>query len=133
MATIKQSVLLDSHVFVWSLEQVEKLGQQTQLLIQSGVTVYVSKVTFWELAIKYKAKKFPYDTTYLLEGLKQSGFSLLDIDLSHLQAYPKIRLPKNKDPFDTLLTAQADVERCLFVTADSKILDSSYNAYDAKQ
>jgi PIN domain nuclease of toxin-antitoxin system len=95
--------------------------------------VYVSKATLWELAIKYKAKKFPYDTNYLLEGLNQSGFSLLDIVSNHLQAYPATRLHKNKDPFDMLLITQADVEQCVFITADNKILDSSYNVHDAKQ
>ncbi|MGH7237830.1 MAG: hypothetical protein ACREGF_04815, partial [Candidatus Saccharimonadales bacterium] len=63
--TPTKDLLLDSHVFIWSLEQVEKLGSGTQELIGSAARVYVSKVTLWELAIKYKAKKFPYDTVYL--------------------------------------------------------------------
>src|SRR5476649_1934420 len=125
MAQTRQSLLLDSHVFVWSLEQTEKIGKETQKLLQSGVSVYISKASFWELAIKYKAKKFPYDTNYLLEGLKLSGFTVLDIDTDHLQAYPTIQL-FNKDPFDLLLLTQAYVEQYMFITADGKILESSY-------
>jgi len=131
MAQTKQPLLLDSHVFIWSLEQIEKIGQETQKLLQSGVSVYISKASLWELAIKYKAKKFPYDTNYLLEGIKLSGFSVLDVDTDHLQAYPTIQLLLNKDPFDLLLVTQAYVERYMFITADSKILESSYAVQDA--
>lgn len=130
MAQTRQPLLLDSHVFIWSLEQVEKLGPGTQKLLQSGVAVYISKASLWELAIKYKAKKFPYDTNYLQEGIKLSGFSLLDIDTEHLQTYPTIQL-FSKDPFDLLLVAQAHIEQYLFITADSKILGSSYAVQDA--
>ena len=130
MAQTRQPLLLDSHVFIWSLEQTEKLGPETQKLLQSGVNVYISKASLWELAIKYKAKKFPYDTNYLLEGVKLSGLSLLDIDTEHLQAYPTIQL-FNKDPFDLLLVAQANVEQYLFITADNMILGSSYATQDA--
>lgn len=130
MAQTKQPLLLDTHVFIWSLEQIEKLGQETQQLLQSGVSVYVSKASLWELAIKYKAKKFPYDTDYLLEGLKSSGFSLLDIDTEHLQMYPTVQLT-HQDPFDLLLVAQAHVEQYLFITADAKIVSSSYAVHNA--
>ncbi|HEX4774357.1 MAG TPA: type II toxin-antitoxin system VapC family toxin [Candidatus Saccharimonadales bacterium] len=130
MAQTRQSLLLDSHVFIWSLEQTKKIGQETQKLLQSGVSVYISKASLWELAIKYKAKKFPYDTKYLLEGIKLSGFSVLDIETDHLQAYPTTQL-LYKDPFDLLLVTQAYVEGYMFITADGKILESSYTVQDA--
>jgi PIN domain nuclease of toxin-antitoxin system len=130
MTQNKQHLLLDSHVFIWSLEQIEKLGQETQQLLRSGAYVYISKASLWELAIKYKAKKFPYDTDYLLEGIKLSGFLLLDIDTDHLQVYPTVQL-SNKDPFDQLLVTQALVEQYMFVTADGRILNSSYTVQDA--
>lgn len=128
----KQPLLLDSHVFVWALEQVDKIGQATLSLIQSGIEVYVSKVTLWELAIKYKSEKFPYDTNYLLEGIKQSGLSILDIDVDHLQKYTSVKLA-HKDPFDLMLVAQAETEKFRFVTADNKILESSYDIQDASR
>lgn len=130
MTRNNQPLLLDTHVFIWSLEQIEKLGQETQQLLQSGASVYISKASLWELAIKYKVKKFPYNTDSLLEGIKLSGFSLLDIDTEHLQMYSATQLP-NKDPFDLLLVTQANVERYLFVTADGNILESSYSMQDA--
>ena len=130
MVQSKKSLLLDTHVFIWSLEQVEKLGQETQQLLRSAAYVYVSKASLWELAIKYNAEKFPYDTDYLLEGIKLSGFSLLDIDTEHLQMYSTTKLPNN-DPFDLLLVTQSHVEQCIFITADSKILGSAYAMQDA--
>lgn len=126
----KQSLLLDSHIFIWALEQVDKLGQTTLALMQSGVEVYVSKATLWELAIKYKAKKFPYDTNYLLEGIKLSGYSLLDIDVDHLQKYTSVEL-LHGDPFDLMLVAQAETENFIFVSADNKLLESTYDIQNA--
>lgn len=126
----KPQLLLDSHVFVWALEQVHKIGPLTLALIQSGQEVFVSKASLWELAIKYKAQKFPYDTNYLLEGIHLSGFTVLDIQSEHLQTYSSVRLP-HKDPFDSLLIAQAQAEQLLFVTADDQILQSAYNLQDA--
>lgn len=130
MSQNKQPLLLDSHVFIWALEQTEKIGELTQKLLCSGVSVYISKASLWELAIKYKAKKFPYDTNYLLEGIKLSGFSVLDIDIDHLQEYPETQL-LNNDPFDLLLITQSYIEGYVFVTADQKILKSSYLVQDA--
>lgn len=126
----KQALLLDSHVFIWSLEQIEKLGRATQSLMQSGVEVYVSKATLWELAIKHKAEKFPYDTDYLLEGIQLSGYLLLGIEIDHLQRYMSIELP-HKDPFDLLLVAQAETEKLTFVTADDRVLKSAYDIQNA--
>ncbi|MGH7237695.1 MAG: type II toxin-antitoxin system VapC family toxin, partial [Candidatus Saccharimonadales bacterium] len=73
-----------------------------------------------------------YDTVYLLEGIKASGFLLLDIYTEHLQAYASVRLP-HKDPFDSLLVAQSEVENCIFLTADANILGSNYTTHDARQ
>lgn len=129
MAQTRLPILLDSHVFIWALEQTERIGEETMKLLQSGVSVYISKASLWELAIKYREKKFPYDTKYLQEGIKLSGFSLLDIDTEHLQAYSTIQL-LNNDPFDLLLVAQAQTEQYLFITADKKILRSQYAAHD---
>jgi PIN domain nuclease of toxin-antitoxin system len=126
----RQALLLDSHVFIWSLEQVDKIGQATLSLLQSGVEVYVSKATLWELAIKYKVDRFPYDTNYLLEGIKLSGYLLLDIDADHLQKYASIEL-SHKDPFDLMLIAQAETEKFKFITADKKVLESAYDTQDA--
>lgn len=130
METNNQRLLLDSHVFMWALEGVEKLGPKTQALIQSGIEVYVSKVSLWELAIKYRMKKFPYATNYLIDGIKLSGLSLLDIETEHLQTYSLIKFP-HKDPFDLLLISQSISENLTFITADKILLRSSFEFTDA--
>ncbi|MEO6760864.1 MAG: type II toxin-antitoxin system VapC family toxin [Candidatus Saccharimonadales bacterium] len=125
-------VLLDSHVFLWALEQPHKIGAKTTQLITEADSVYVSVVSLWELELQHAAGKFPYTTTKLVEGIKQSGFKLMKLEPSHIQEYGRVKLP-HKDPFDTLLVAQSQAEDCLFITADKQILASSHIVQDASK
>jgi PIN domain nuclease of toxin-antitoxin system len=124
------SLLLDSHVFVWALEQTQKIGRRATEQITGASTVYVSVISLWELEIKHKAGKFPYTTAKLVEGLEQSGFTLLALAPEHIEAYGRVHLAHN-DPFDTLLVAQSEAAGCQFVTADKQILNGHRVALDA--
>jgi PIN domain nuclease of toxin-antitoxin system len=124
-------ILLDSHVLLWALEQTQKLGPKTKAMLGSVQTMYVSKATLWELAIKHKNGKLPYDTTTLLAGIEGSGFTVLDIAGEHIEMYATITLPHN-DPFDTMLVAQAEHEGCALLTADASILGTDYKLLDAR-
>ena len=54
------------------------------------------------------------------EALLLSGYRELPITSEHAMAVGQ--LPRiHKDPFDRLLVAQANVEGCLLLTADSKV------------
>ena len=45
--------LLDTHVLLWWLEEPKKLSKKAQTIIQNrALSIYVSSVSFWELAIK---------------------------------------------------------------------------------
>ena len=56
------------------------------------------------------------------EQLAEDGIDSLAIE--HAHALRVARLPSHhSDPFDRLLVAQAQLERCAFLTADVQILD----------
>ncbi len=50
--------LLDTHSFLWSIWQPEKLGQQAVAVLENtDNTVFVSSITFWEISLKYALGK----------------------------------------------------------------------------
>jgi len=111
--------LLDTHVFIWAMEESHKLRQNIKDTISNpNNIVFVSVATIWEIIIKKrKGLKIPKD---ILGGIKKSNFVLLPVDISHVLEVEK--LPDyHKDPFDRILISQAKVENLILITSDEKI------------
>ncbi|MWQ14035.1 PIN domain-containing protein [Glaesserella parasuis] len=118
-------ILVDSHILLWlAWDKKENLSPQAvELLDDPTSEIYFSLASLWEIAIKSSLGKpdFDIDVEALEKGLIQVGCRMLAIELPHIlkQAqYPFI----NRDPFDRLLMAQAEVENVFFMTADTMIL-----------
>ncbi len=117
-------LLLDSHVFLWWVEDDKKLSKQAKNLISDKDNAcYISGATAWELAIKASQGKLKLETSvssYILRHIQISAFTWLDIKLSHID-YAE-RLPYfHKDPFDRLLVAQAQAEKLAIISADTML------------
>jgi PIN domain nuclease of toxin-antitoxin system len=122
--------LLDTHAFLWWLNDDAHLGPHARAAIeQSDNFVYVSAATAWEIALKRAADKLeaPGDIAAWIE---QSAFSDLPIEVDH--AVTSAELPKHhSDPFDRLLVAQAQLEGMTLVTADDEIDKYDVSTLDA--
>lgn len=113
-------ILLDTHVFLWSIKDDRRLTKQARNKILSASEVYVSSASIWEAAIKIQLKKLDVDMENLLEAIAQSGFLELPITIHH--AAVLLRLSGiHRDPFDRILIAQAIYEPLTFLTADSQL------------
>ena|SRR3989344_4398467 len=126
------ALILDSHILVWLLYEPDKLSAGCIDLLRTETNRFVSVVSLWELAIKHKAGKLAYDPKDMLENLGRAGIDQLSISNEHLLAYQTIKLA-HKDPFDTLLAAQAVCENATLLTADKLLLDSHYKTLDARE
>lgn len=52
------SYLLDTHSFLWSIWQPEKLGQQAVAILENTDNrIIVSSITLWEISLKYSLGK----------------------------------------------------------------------------
>lgn len=118
--------LLDTHVCFWAVFEKGKLSLAAKEIIEDNATeVFVSSVSLWEIAIKYKLGKFPEFNVSLdefVEAITKSGFTLLPLKNEHLIAYfnyPQFS-DSNKDPFERLLLVIADVENASLITKDEK-------------
>ncbi len=112
--------LLDTHIFLWSLNSDPKLKDSIRKILQDPQNeVYVSVVNGWEISIKHKVGKLPLKTT-VAECFKKSDFKILNINLEHILQLDKLPL-HHKDPFDRILVSQAQVENLTLITSDQKI------------
>ena len=112
--------LVDTHILLWSISGSKRLKNSVKdILVDSSNQVYVSVVSGLEIAIKKRTGKIRLKTS-LKECFKKSGFSLLDVNLSHALELDRLPIHHN-DPFDRILISQAKVENLTLITADKKI------------
>ena len=120
------TLLLDTHVLVWTQEAPAKLGPRTQRsLLDPDNEILVSAVSTLEIArlvhMGHIVLKVGLDV-WLATALSSLQARRLSID--HRIAQEAYSLPGtfHKDPADRLLTATARIESATLVTADDLIL-----------
>jgi PIN domain nuclease of toxin-antitoxin system len=114
-------LLLDTHPFVWSLVEPERLPPSLRAaLIDPSHIVHISAVTIWEMAIKSGFGKLAFPLEDLEAITEEAGFSELSVTCAHALEVRHLP-PLHRDPFDRLLVAQARRERLTLVTRDVEI------------
>ncbi len=115
------NLLLDTHTFLWAVDDNPNLSQEARAAIIDGNNlVFVSAATAWEISIKRAIGKLSVPYGSYLNELKAHRFTSLDITTEHALAVEN--LPQHhKDPFDRLLIAQAQIEKFTLVTRDTRI------------
>ena len=115
-----QGYLLDTHIFLWSLDEIKRLTKEvTKILKDPRNRIFVSVATAWEISIKHKTGRLPLGIT-LEECFRKSTFEILEIKLSHILQLESLPI-YHKDPFDRMLVAQAIIEKLMIITQDEKI------------
>lgn len=110
-------ILLDTHVYLWWLQDHPKLSTAGRDKIVAASEVYVSSASIWEATIKAGIGKLEVDINQLVAEIANSGFQELPISAKH--AATVAQLPDiHRDPFDRILVAQALCEPLRLLTAD---------------
>ena len=117
-------LLLDTHTFLWWIDNDPHLSTQARALISdSNNELYFSAASGWESAIKARIGKLAMPDNleqFIIEQLVLNQFTVLPIQLTHaLHVYTLPLL--HRDPFDRLLVAQSQVEDLLLLTNDALI------------
>ncbi|WP_041494479.1 type II toxin-antitoxin system VapC family toxin [Burkholderia sp. KJ006] len=113
-------LLLDTHVFLWSVTDDRKLSKAARTLIVDADEVFVSAATIWEASIKSGLGKLDVDVNELVAEISAAGFVELPVRVAHaamVRDLPDV----HRDPFDRLLVAQAMTEPLRLVTADGHL------------
>ncbi|MDH0863781.1 type II toxin-antitoxin system VapC family toxin [Mitsuaria sp. GD03876] len=114
------TLLLDTHIFLWAVEESDRLKASTRRLIESADVVFISAVSIWELAIKAGLGKLKADPDELVEAIEECGFRELPVSAEHAATVMVLAL-HHRDPFDRMLIAQAISEAAHLVTADEHL------------
>ncbi len=115
--------LLDTSTFLWYVSAKADLSHRARSIIRdSSNNIYLSFVSIWELAIKFRIGKLKLRPASLANWLDihlaANSFRLLEIRVSHLVQFADLPLV-HRDPFDGLLIAQSQVENIPVITNDA--------------
>ena len=117
-------LLLDTHVWFWSITTPHRLGREVLRLLENTKNdLFLSAASSWEIAIKYRLGRLllpepPHK--FIPPRLIRDGIKSLPV--AHHHACHVANLPDlHRDPFDRLLIAQTLIEQLAFITADKKL------------
>jgi len=116
--------LLDTNVVIWLSEDKPRIDQIKSLLLSANSDVYISAVTWWEIAIKKRTGKLMIDLEQIRSQALIYNFKELPITSMYMKAY--LELPDlHKDPFDHMLLAQAIYSPMRLITGNSLLAEYS--------
>ncbi|MCR6658828.1 MAG: type II toxin-antitoxin system VapC family toxin [Asticcacaulis sp.] len=121
-------VLLDTHVLIWTITQSNRIGRQTQILLErasSDGNVCISAITVWEIAMLESKGRLNLDRDaekWLDTIFDEGGLSL--IPLAPAISFGSTRLPGSfhSDPSDRIIVATARYLNAQLITEDQSIL-----------
>ncbi|AFZ36333.1 PilT protein domain protein [Stanieria cyanosphaera PCC 7437] len=118
-------LLLDTHCWLWWLNEPQKLtSSMQQAICDSENELFLSVASIWEIAIKVAIGKLtiPQPLSQLVtEQLPLDGINTLDIRMIHVLKIEELPL-HHQDPFDRILIAQAICENLTIMTCDRKFV-----------
>lgn len=117
------NALLDTHVWIWLLEDPSRIAPAVLQQLEDAETLTFSVASLWEIAVKTELGRLAMTATpdeVREEILRETRASELPIHAVH--ALGAARLPMlHRDPFDRMLIAQARAANLVLVTADAAI------------
>lgn len=118
--------LLDTHVWIWSQETLERLNNKTRReLADLDQERFVSTISTLEIARLMELGLLHLQHAFMeWRNLSLENLHAVTIGLTHEIAAEAYNLPGkfHKDPIDRLLVATARIERLTLITADDLIL-----------
>ena len=110
-------LLLDTNALLWALTNGPRIGPVRELLLADASEVFVSTVSWWEIAIKTRVGKLDASLPELRAAAQESGFLELPLLGSHAEMLATLPRHHN-DPFDHMLVAQAMAEPMRLISGD---------------
>jgi len=111
-------ILLDTHIYLWWLDDSPQLSPAARKIIEEAEIVYVSAASIWEAVIKIGLGKLEAEPADLVAGIRESGFEPLPITPEHTLTLSRLA-DHHKDPFDRMLLSQSLTEPLRLITADA--------------
>jgi len=129
------SVLLDTHVFVWHMEGSKRIGRSAQAAVEEAANsdaALVSAITPWEIALlvsKGRLKLGVDVMDWLRNALANPGLHVAPLEPDIAVASTRLPFDMHADPADRILVATARHLGATFVTTDKALLDLAKKGY----
>jgi len=116
-------LLLDTHIWLWSLQDASRLGRRIQQELRDPANeLWLSPISTWE-ALTLNAKNRIRLRGRLDEWVARATAPFREAPLTHEIALAARQLKlAHQDPADRFLVATAQVLRLVLVTADAGLL-----------
>jgi PIN domain nuclease of toxin-antitoxin system len=111
-------LLLDTNALLWALTNGPHIAPVREMLLDDENQVFVSTVSWWEIAFKTRIGKLEASLPELRATAQESGFMELPLLGSHAEMLATMPRYHN-DPFDHMLVAQAMAEPMRLITGDN--------------
>lgn len=122
-------IILDTHIWIWWVDENPKLSAQNLEIIQThqDSSLGISIISCWEIAKLVEKGRLSFDCTaeeWLELALAYPGIELLDLSLPIVLQSTRLSGFHN-DPADQIIVATAKVYNASLLTQDQKILNYS--------
>lgn len=116
--------LLDTHTFIWTLSDPKKIPVNARSAIESSESeVFISSVSFWEIAIKVRSKRLAHvgkPNSSIVEAAESMGFRPISLTPVEATTHGDLTEDTHFDPFDRMLIWQAITRKMVLVSGDAE-------------
>lgn len=105
--------LLDTQVLIWIFGEKNRLTNIASEIIKDKTnSLFVSKVSFWEAAIKVNIGKLtlPFELETLAKEALLNKIIISEIEINHISNLGNLQF-HHRDPFDRLILSKAMVDK----------------------
>lgn len=118
--------LIDTHILIWLAVSPEKISKDVFEIIENPLNdVYISTVSFWEIAIKLSIKKLDLqglEISDLVQICHEQNIKIVQLPISAVEKYRNLPVKeKHKDPFDRVLISLCISDDYVFLSYDSNV------------
>ncbi len=118
------NLLLDTHVWIWSLLSPEKIAARTRKrLVAEDTQLWLSPISAWEALMLVERGRIEVEgdgPEWVDAAWKAGPYREAGLTYEVATASRRIAVPV-RDPADRFLVATASVYGCTFATADSRL------------
>jgi PIN domain nuclease of toxin-antitoxin system len=115
-------LLLDTHIWLWSLSEPRRIGRGVFVQLKDQKNeLWLSPMSTYEALTLYHKRRFEIDGD-LSEWLTRATAGTHEAPLTHEIALVARQLQMHQDPADRILAATAKVLDLTLVTADQRLL-----------
>lgn len=117
--------LIDTHVLLWAIMESYKIPEKIlKLLEDESNTIFVSPISYWEIAIKHQNKKLnlgKLNVLHIPHIAEQFNFNILNPEPYDYISIGQIPQKVNHhDPFDRMLIQQAIRNDLVLISKNEK-------------